>query len=85
MFDMARISHTLVPWHVTEVSSKYGPSSPTKSISKNVVEVVVVVVVVLKEETSYRCEKISRKEEGQRAGRGFLYPANRAKSRANPD
>jgi len=49
------------------------------------VVVVVVVVVVVKEETSYRCEKISRKEEGRRAGRGYLYPANRARIRANPD
>lgn len=47
--------------------------------------VVVVVVVVVKEETSYRCEKISRKEEGRRAGRGYLYPANRAKFCANPN
>lgn len=40
---------------------------------------------MVKEETSYRCEKILRKEERRRAGRGYLYPANRAKIRANPD
>jgi len=39
----------------------------------------------LKKTQATDVKKISRKEEGRWAGRGYLYPANRAKICANPD